>query len=343
MTFFRLPTRRRLLAAGAALAIGAVAGPAAAQSPAKPERVKLLVGYQDLTVPSTVTASKVLEGAPYDVEWVILPGPAAQLSALYSKNIDVGHMGDTSLIIEQGKAKDDWTAENPPLQIIAGWRASDVKYPPIVTVVRADAKIDTPADLRGKKWAYNFGGFNYLQYVLTGLKAGLTPKDYEPVQLGDQNATAAAFNSGRVDAYSGSIAPVGESIEKGVAKVLVTSDELNIPALNVFTARGDVLKDPAKRAALADFLSRVRTHWTWYADNLDEVTKLYEEKVKQTPARAKLTTVYQKASFKPLDEDLVKREQKIADILFEAGAIPKKIDVTPEFYRGFNAATTGSN
>lgn len=335
----RLKTaRRQFLAAALALTTAALAGPAAAQ-----ERVKLLIGYQDLTVPSTVTASKVLEGAPYDVEWVILPGPAAQLSALYSKNIDVGHMGDTSLIIEQGKAKEAWPADNPPLQIIAGWRATDAKYPPIVTVVRTDAKIDTLADLRGKQWAYNFGGFNYLQYVLTGLKAGLTPKDYEPVQLGDQNASAAAFNSGRVQAYSGSIAPVGEAIEKGAARVLITSDELEIPALNVFTARGEVLKDPQKREALADFLARVRTHWTWYADHLDEVQKLYEEKVKQTPARAKLTTLYQKATFRPLDAALVEREQKIADVLFEAGAIPRKIDVNVEFYRGFNAATVGGN
>lgn len=337
------PTRRRLLAAGAALAAALAALPAAAQAPATEGRVKLLIGYQDLTVPSTVTASRVLEGAPYDVEWVILPGPAAQLSALYSKNIDVGHMGDTSLIIEQGKAKDEWVEGAAPLQIIAGWRASDAKYPPIVTVVRADAGINTLADLRGKKWAYNFGGFNYLQYVLTGLKAGLTPKDYEPVQLGDQNATAAAFNSGRVDAYSGSIAPVGESIEKGVARVIVTSDELEIPALNVFTARGDVLKDPAKRAALADFLARVRAHWTWYANHLDEVQKLYEEKVKQTPARAKLTTLYQKATFRPLDDKLVAREQKIADVLAEAGGIAKKINVNVEFYRGFNASTVGAD
>ncbi|MCG5237208.1 PhnD/SsuA/transferrin family substrate-binding protein [Xanthobacter oligotrophicus] len=341
MTFSRLPSRRLVLAAGTGLVLSSLSAmaPAAAQG----EKVKLLVGYQDLTVPSTVDASKVLEGAPYEVEWVILPGPAAQLSALYSKNIDVGHMGDTSLIIEQGKAKDDWSAANPPLQIVAGWRANDAKYPPIVTVVRTDANINTLAELRGKKWAYNFGGFNYLQYVLSGLKAGLTPKDYEPVQLGDQNATAAAFNSGRVDAYSGSIAPVGEAIEKGAARVIVNSDELDIPALNVFTARGDVLKDPAKKAAIADFLARVRTHWTWYANNLDTVEKLYIDKVKQTPARAKLTTVYQKANFRPLDDDLVKREQHIADVLFEAGAVPKKIDVNVEFNRSFNAATVGGN
>ena len=44
-----------------------------------------------------------------------------------------------------------------------------------------------------------------------------------------------------------------------------------------------------------------------------------------------------------LDDALVAREQKIADVLFEAGAIPRKIDVNVEFYRGFNAATVGGN
>ncbi|WP_454916445.1 PhnD/SsuA/transferrin family substrate-binding protein [Xanthobacter sediminis] len=330
-----LLSRRLVLAAGLLFA----AGPAFAQG----EKVKLIVGYQDLTVPTTVEASKVLEGAPYEVQWVVLPGPAAQLSALYSKNIDVGHMGDTSLVIEQGKAKEDWSPDNPPLQIVAGWRATDAKYPPIVTVVHADSGINSLADLKGKTWAYNFGGFNYLQYLLSGLKGGLTQKDFEPVQLGDQNASAAAFNSRRADAYSGSIAPVAEGIEKGTAKVIVTSDQLDIPALNVFTARGDVLKDPAKAAALADFLARVRTHWTWYGKNLDTVEKLYVDKVKQTPTRARLTALYQNATFQPLDDTLVAREQKIADVLHEAGAIPKKIDVNVEFNRSFNAATVGAN
>ena len=49
----RLKTaRRQFLAAALALTTAALAGLAAAQ-----ERVKLIIGYQDLTVPSTVTAS----------------------------------------------------------------------------------------------------------------------------------------------------------------------------------------------------------------------------------------------------------------------------------------------
>jgi sulfonate transport system substrate-binding protein len=311
--------------------------PAAAEG----DKVKLLIGFQDETLPQTVEASGVLADAPYEVQWVVLPGPAAQLSALYAKSIDVGHMGDTSLIIEQGNARTDWTPETQPLQIIAGWRTNDSQYPPIVTLARTSAQINTLSDLRGKRWAYNFGGFNYLQYVLSLLKANLKESDIEAIRLGDQTATSAAFNSGRVDVYSGSTPFVADAISKGDAKVLLTSDDLGIPALAVFTARTEVLRDPQKSAAIADFMSRLRGYWAWYANHIDTVEKIYVEKVKQTPTRAKYTAAYLKASFQPLDDALVKREQHIADVLFDAKAIPKKIQVDNEFSRKFNASTVG--
>lgn len=313
-----------------------------ASAAAQAKKVSLLWGYQDAAMPALVEASKVLEGTPYDFQWVVLAGPAAQLSALYSKAIDVGHMGDTSLIIEQSRAKTEWTEENAPLQIIAGWRNLDAKYPPIITVARTSSGVTTLADLKGKKWGNNFGGFNYLQYVLSYLKGGLTPKDFEGIQFGDAQASSAAFISGRVDAYSGGTVTVAEAIQKGDAKVIVTSDDLDIPALGVFTARGDVIRDPAKSEAVRDLLSRLQKYWVWYAANLDKVEQIYIERIKQTPSRAKLSTEFGKASFRPLDDDLVRREQRIADVLLEAGAIPRKIDVNVEFSRKYNSVTVPS-
>jgi len=327
-------TRRGLLAAGFATA----AIPMRAYA-AKP---LLLVGFQDQTLPETVNASKVLEGAPYDVQWVTLTGPAAQLSALYSKAIDIGHMGDTSLIIEQGKAREDWTAANLPLQIIAGWRTADNKHPPIITVARAGSGIKTLADARGKTWAYNFGGYNYLQYVLSLVKAGLTEKDIEAVRLADNTTTAAAFNAGRVDIYSGSTLGVVEAIDQGKATVLVNSDELDIPSLNVFTARTDVLRDPAKKAAIADFLGRLKSYWEWYPKNTSTIEAIFVDKLKQTPARAKFVTAFQQSTFAPLDDALVKREQHIAEVLLQSGVISRKIDVNIEFARDFNVQAVGS-
>ncbi|MGJ5202818.1 ABC transporter substrate-binding protein [Bradyrhizobium sp. HKCCYLR20261] len=298
----------------------------------------LLVGFQDQTLPETVAASKVLDGAPYEVQWVTLTGPAAQLSALYSKAIDIGHMGDTSLIIEQGKAKEEWTAANAPLQIVAGWRTADKKYPPIVTVARTGTGVETLADAKGHSWSHNYGGYNYLQYVLSLVKAGLTEKDIEAVRLQDTTTSAAAFNSGKVDIFSGSTLGVIDTIEAGKAKILVNSDELDIPALNVFTARGDVLRNPEKKAQIADFLTRLRTYWTWYPDHMAEIEAIFVEKLKQTPPRAKFVTAFQQSSFVVFDDALIAREQRIAEVLLKSGVIPKAIDVAVEFNRDFNAA-----
>jgi sulfonate transport system substrate-binding protein len=326
-----LRIRRILLATG--LFVAMTAAPAHAES-GKPV---LLVGFQDQTLPETVAASKVLEGAPYDVQWVTLTGPAAQLSALYSKAIDIGHMGDTSLLIEQGKAKEEWTAANVPLQIIAGWRTADKKYPPIVTVARTGSGVETLADAKGRSWAHNFGGYNYLQYVLSLVKAGLTEKEVEAVRLPDNTTSAAAFNTGKVDLYSGGTLSVVDAIEAGRAKILINSDELDIPALNVFAARGDIMRDPAKKAQIADFLSRLKAYWVWYPDHKAEIEAIFVGKLKQTPQRAKYVTAFQQSSFVLLDDALVQREQRIAEVLLKAGVIGRKIDVDVEFSRDFNA------
>jgi sulfonate transport system substrate-binding protein len=326
-------SRRRLAALTGAATLAAPF--ARAQQP----KVRLIVGTQDISLQETVNASGVLQGIPFELQWATLPGPAAQLSGLYSKAIDVGLMGDTSLIIEQGRARNDWTESNQPLQIVAGWRNLDRNCPPIVTAVRTAAHIDTLEDLRGKKWAYNFGGFNYLQYVLTRIKAGLKTSDIDPVQLVDTYAAAAAFNSGRADVFSGGPGPIIEGLNKGTARFLVISDDLGIPSLSVFAARTDVLRDEAKSKALADLLNRVRLHWTWYAANLPAVERILIEKLKQTPEKAKYFAASGASVFRPLDDDLVRREQHIADVLFKSGDISRTIDVNIEFSRQFNPAT----
>jgi hypothetical protein len=85
----------------------------------------------------------------------------------------------------------------------------------------------------------------------------------------------------RIEQIQSAIAALGlERVEPPVI-----SDDLGIPSLSVFAARGDVLRDDAKSQALTDFLNRVRLHWTWYAANLPAVERFLIEKLKQTPKR----------------------------------------------------------
>lgn len=330
----RRATRRTVLTLAAAIAT-ALAGLSAPSARAAEPSLK--VGYQDTTLPALAQASGVFDDAPYPVEWVVLPGPAAQLSAAYSKAIDLAHLGDTSLIVEQAKAPEAW-AKQPPLQIIVGWRNLDARYPRIVTAVRTRTGATTPQQLKGLKWGFNFGGLNYAQYLLARKKAGLSSADIEPVQFGDGNAAATAFNADHVDVYSGIGALVAEAVEKGQARIVLTSDDLDVPGLGVFAARGDAIADPARRAVLADFAGRLGRYFDWYANNLDTVERIYIDKVKQSATRARYYVEFGKARLRPIDADLIAREQRIADALLEAGAIARAVDVTPEFNTTFNAA-----
>jgi len=324
------------LVLGGALALS-FAGAATAQAP----RTKLVVGTQDPGFPAIVEASDALKDAPFDLEWAVLVGPTPELAALHSGSLDVAWLGDTSLILEQSRSAKDWTAETAPFRIVAAWRNTDPAYRKTsdVTAVRNSANIKSLADLRGKTWAYNVGGVNHLVYALSVLKAGLTEKDVESVILGDGHQAAAAFNSGKTDVYSGDYVRVKESLDKGEARVLLDSDELNIPGLTVFAARKDVLADPAKSAALGDFLSRVRNTWTWYRANLPVVEKIYVEQVKFTPDKAKAQAGRNQGEFQPLGAALLGRQQEIADILFANGIIKKKVDVAAGYTDQFAKET----
>jgi len=297
----------------------------------------LKISYQDTAFPALIEASGVLKGAPFDVEWENLTGPAANLQALYAGAIDLGHMGDTSLTIEQANASSDWTKDNAPLAIVAGWRNNyDPKYEPLVTAVRTSANIDTLADLKGHSWANNFGGYNYAQYLVSLVKAGLTEDDIQPKQFADSATSAAAFDDGQVDVYSGSHASILPALQSGDAKILLDDKDTAIPALNVWaTTRAD-LNDPKKDAALKDFFQRMSGYWAWHDSHESEAESIIEKQLKVDATRAAFEYQVRSGAFWQFGTTLIKEEQAIAQTLYDGKAIDKLPDVSVEFDPRYN-------
>jgi sulfonate transport system substrate-binding protein len=327
---------KRIIATVGAVLVTAAAV-AGCSSDANDGKTKLVIAYQDNGIPALIDASGVLKNAPYKVDWAVLAGPAANLSALYGKTIDVGHMGDTSLTIEQANASADWTPQSVPLKIVAGWRNGfDPKYTPLVTAVRTSSGINSPADLRGHSWGFNFGGYNHGQYLVSLAKAGLSESDIKPVKFNDGNASAAAFNSGQIDVYSGGQAAILQSISSGDAKILLTDRDTGIPALNVWTARSDVLADPAKDAALRDFFGRLAGFWDWYDQNPDKVKQILKSTLKLTDARTDFEYQIRNGPFRKLDGQLVSEEQAVADQLDRSGVLKKPVNVAIEYDPRYN-------
>lgn len=302
-------------------------------------RTTLKVAYQDTGFPALIEKSGVLKDAPYKVEWALLTGPAANLSALYAGSVDLGHMGDTSLTIEQANAKEEWTEDTIPLRIVAGWRNGfEPEYSPLVTAVRTPAGIDSVKDLKGHTWGYNFGGYNHAQHLVSLVEAGLTEKDIEPVKFADGASSAAAFNAGEVDVYSGGHAPVLESLRSGEAKILLDDRDTGIPALNVWTARSEVLEDPKKDKVLEDFFTRLSGYWKWHDEHPDVVRDILRRELKISGERAAFEYEVRRGGFRAFDHALLEEEQAVARTLFDDGAIGRLPDVTIEYDPRYNKA-----
>lgn len=292
------------------------------------ETTNLNIAYQDAGFPALIKKSGVLNNASFKINWVILTGPAANLSALYGGAIDVGHMGDTSLTIEQANARTPWTVKDAPLKIVAGWRSDYSRTnPPLVTAIRTAANINTPSELAGHTWAYNYGGYNHAQYLISLVKANLSEKDIKPTRFNDGSSAAAAFNSGQTDVYSGSLGPILQSVNNGSAKILWTDRDTGIPGLGVWTARAAVLNDPAKDAALKEFFGDLSHYWAWHQSHKKEVIETLISTLKLTPERAAYEYEVRGGAFRPFDADLFKAEQNVADVLYQGGAIKRKVDV----------------
>lgn len=334
---------KKLLCVGipALLAVASLVGSGAAAAQAQPDLkdTKLVIAYQDPAFPALIRKSGVVANAPYQIEWVLLTGPAANLSALYAGKIDLGHMGDTSLTIEQSNARTEWTRDSAPLRIVAAWRnAYSKEYPPLVTAVRTSANIGALQGIRERKVGYNYGGYNHAQYLATLVKAGLTEKDIEPIKFNDGATSAAGFNAGEVDVYAGALGPILPTIKSGAGHILLTDRDTRIPALNVWTTSAAVLKDPAKVAALQDFFGRMSGYWAWHDTHRDDVIAVLKDTLKISDERAAFEYQVRSGGFVKFDSGLLEEEQKIADILYDGHAIRKKVQVAIEYDPQFNAA-----
>jgi len=122
------------------------------------------------------------------IEWVEFQFGPPMLEAMRAGAIDIGAVGDIPPIFAQAAKAD--------LRYIGAnlGAPQSVLLPP-------GSKIQTLADLKGKKLAFGRGSSAHNFALLVLEKAGLKYSDVEPVYLGPADA-GAAFEKGAIDAWS---------------------------------------------------------------------------------------------------------------------------------------------
>ncbi|ASR01695.1 ABC transporter substrate-binding protein [Gordonia rubripertincta] len=349
MSIFR---RSRLVRTGAALLSAAALTFVAAcggdnDSSSADGKTTLVWGIQTADFPALFEASGLFEDLPYNLDIPIINGPAQQLQALYSKRTDVGHTGAGTAAIELANAPEDWNATGKPaIQAIAITLDSETKYPAPSLFVRTDKGINSIEDLRGKSIAFNFGGNIYAAYVVALAQAGLTEKDVKPAKFADNQAAAAAFVAGEVDAVVTSFELAHKLLADGSAKYIPGD-----PALSKITGGGssitrpDVLADPAKLEAIKDFYGRLHKFYAeWYPNNKEAVTAVYKRVLNQPDERAEIKfEANRQTRFLSLaDPEVIANQQIVVTEAFKAGGVKHDRNVAVAYNPILDPITVGT-
>ena len=317
----RRQTLRRLLGAGTAAALAAGLGIAQAQTASVLPK-ELRIGYQKygtlVILKARGTLEKRLAEKGVAVKWTEFPFGPPLLEAINVGSIDVGTVGESPPIFAQAAGADlVYIGNEPPAP------ASEA------LLVPKDSPAKSVAELKGKRLAVAKGSnANYLLVKLLE-KAGLKLTDVEVVYLPPADARA-AFEGGRVDGWA-IWDPFLAAAEKQLgARIL--ADGKGVVANHQFylSARAYAEKYPEILHILLEEIDKVDQ---WGRANPKEVAKFLAPQIGiEQPV---LEVAAQRLSYgvKPVSDDVLAQQQKIADTFHEVKLVPKHVKVADAAWR----------
>ncbi|MGO4256476.1 aliphatic sulfonate ABC transporter substrate-binding protein [Marmoricola sp. RAF53] len=285
---------------------------------AHPEWKKLTftVGEQSDGIKTLAATSGAFDDASYKIKFAKFEYGPPLVAAASTGDIDLGMVGSVPPIA--GAAKD------------LGFKVIGLELPESPDkaleniIVPKGSTAKSLKDLKGKRIAVPQGSSAH-GLLLNALKAeGLTPQDVKIVYL-DPKSGAAAFDSGKVDAWS-IWNPQGEfALQKG-AKVLVPGVPPVDPGSQYYVGSSKSLDDKVRRAALTDLLQRIGKAYAWGNAHPDKHAEAIATDSGIPLEQATASEPVWRFTLGYVDDAHVQAGQQLADNFFEAGEIAKKVD-----------------
>lgn len=283
----------------------------------------LRIGYQKFGTLSILkargTLEKRLKTKGVKVEWIQFPAGPQLMEAMNVGSIDIGHTGNTPPIFAQ--------AANTPFVYVG---AGTPKPENEAIVVPKDSPIRRVQDLKGKKVALNKGS-NVHDLLLQALKkAGLSYRDIQPVYLPPADARA-AFTKKSVDAWV-IWDPYYAAAEKELGARTITNGR------GYTTNREFILASDAYAKEYGDIvrivLEELKNTTYWFNQHPDDTAKLLSKQIGMDTATVKEAITRSRYGLEPLDESIIREQQRIADTFYQVGLIPKRILVDKAVWDG---------
>ncbi|HEY9622507.1 MAG TPA: aliphatic sulfonate ABC transporter substrate-binding protein [Crinalium sp.] len=263
------------------------------------------------------TLEKALEPLGFTVSWdEYLAGPQ-QLEALNAGSLDLASTAESPPIFAQ--------AANAPLVYLA---ATPINGKLISLLVPKDSTVQSIADLKGKRIAFQKASIGHYLTVRALEKAGLKLSDVESVYLPPPDANA-AFAEGKVDGWFVWEPFVTRNVQKGVGRVLLDGGNGLRDTTNFYSTRREFLEQHPD--VLKVFLDELEKTEQWASQNRKEITELLAPVTQLDPTT--LETIYDKTEWgvKPITEDIVNKQQAVAEKWFSLQLIPKQVNVRDGF------------
>ena len=265
--------------------------------------------------------------APVKVRYSNFLGAPAVFQAFQANAVDLGSVGDAGIIPPQEAGQS--------FVVVAAYQSAGSGWG---IVVRPGQSVNTVAQLMGKKIGYAAGTAEQ-SYVLNVLNDnGLTTKDVTLVNL-PLTSIPAALHSGDIDA-----APTTDittyQYESTNPGTKVLNSRTATVGLSYFVTTEKTLQDPAKSAAIRDYLQAYVRASNWVNSHESAYVTAYYGGVVKLPMGVTHAILADAAPthFLQIDTATIGTQQRTTDLFTAAGAIPDHLDVSRNFSTGFNSA-----
>jgi sulfonate transport system substrate-binding protein len=275
------------------------------------------IGFQKygklVLLKSKGTLEDKLKAAGYRVVWTEFPSGPPLLEALNVGAIDFGNTGEAPPIFAQ--------AAGAPIQYVA-YEPPAPKGEAIL--VPKDSKLNSVADLRGKKVALNKGSNVHYLLVKALEQAGVKYSEIEPVFLAPADARA-AFERGAVDAWV--IWDPFQAAAEAATGARTLADGTGIVSnYQFYFASKKFLESDPKIVDLV--LAQLNEVDDWAKGDIHAVAEQLAPAIGLPVAVVEVALKRQAYGIKPITDGVVADQQQVADTFFALGLIPKAITVS---------------
>jgi sulfonate transport system substrate-binding protein len=269
-----------------------------------------------------LTAAGLIHKLPFHATFSDFTSGPPMLQAMGAGAVDIGAVGNSPPVFA--------AAGGSQITIVGALKSSPAGS---AIVVPKNSPIHSVADLKGKKIAVAQGSSaNY--HILTVLqKAGLSVKDVTLDYLQPAEGQA-ALSSGAVDAWDIWTPFTEAAVAKG-ARILVTGQGYGSP-YSFEVASKAALADPAKAAAIKDYLALVAQAHAW-ATNHQSAWAAVWAKASGLPDTVMVKAASDDSSLAvPITQAVISSEQQVSDAFTKAGLIPVHVDFSQYVVTSFN-------